>query len=283
MPIVYVSRCLSKRYPNVYLSILTACRENNIGFGIIKDNKNIWCRDYMPVPVDDYYVKFRYKTVGYDKYPQLKITDECYKWLQKKIVHSSIILDGGNCVRDKDRVFITDIIFLHNPQYRKIVLLNKLEKLLQAEIVLIPTEPYDDLGHADGIVKPIGAGSVFINDYSVMKGKIYHTYYNYLVHVLIRRHINCIPFSYAYHKKPRITEKQFRKKYPRGDAFNPGYGYYINFLQVGKMVVLPVFGIEEDELAISLVKRFLKPSITSVNCSDISMEGGLINCCTWEG
>jgi agmatine/peptidylarginine deiminase len=81
---------------------------------------------------------------------------------------------------------------------------------------------------------------------------------------------------------PKMTETQFRKKYPDADSFNPGWGYYINFLKVDNLVILPVFGIEEDQKAISLINKFYdNPELCLINCEDLSMEGGLIGCVTW--
>ncbi len=286
METVYITDAL-RRYPNVYNGIISACRSSGIRQGIFPLTKNIWCRDWAPVQVNDHFVKFGYKSglSNYDfkKYPQLYVPE----WVPGKYACpakvSDIVLDGGNCVRGGNKFYITDIVFKHNPKYRKSLLLNKLERLLEAEVVLIPVEPYDDLGHSDGILKPISDKQVFINDYSVMKGKTYAKYYSKLINTLVNKKIDCIPFPYAYHKQPKMSEKEFRKKYPEADDFNPAMGYYINFLRVGKMVIAPVFGIEEDEKAISLINRFFnKPDLYTIDCSDICMEGGLINCVSWE-
>jgi agmatine deiminase len=282
---VYITDAL-RRYPNVYIGIISACKSAGIRQGIIDHTKNIWCRDYMPVQVNDHFVRFQYKsglsTYDMKKYPQLNVPEKCWSWLGD-VRSTNIVLDGGNCIQSGSRVFITDIVFKHNPKYRKTVLLNKLERLLDAEVVLIPIEPYDYLGHSDGILKPISDKQVFINDYSVMRGKTYAKYYSKLINTLVNKKIDCIPFPYAYYKQPKMSEKEFRKKYPDADDFNPGFGYFINFLRVGKMVIAPVFGIEEDEKAISLINRFFdKPNLHTIDCSDICMEGGLINCVTWE-
>ena len=288
---VYVSDAL-RRYPDVYLGIITACRQSGIKQGIVDKTQNIWCRDFMPVQVNNHFVKFRYKNGLTDHdfkcYPQLKVTDECYPWLLDRMRYSDIVLDGGNCVNGGNKFYVTDIIFKHNPRYRKITLLSKLEKVLESEVILIPVEPYDDLGHSDGILKPISDNEVFINDYRVMnrtpyEEKVYRNYHSKLVGCLTHHKINCIPFPYAYHRQPKMREADFRKKYPMADDFNPGIGYYINFLMVDSMIILPQFGIEEDAKAERFVKQWFPHSnVFPIDCSDLAMEGGMINCVTWE-
>lgn len=283
MQTVYIAEAL-RRYPIIYLSIGMACRECGINHGIIMDTPNIWARDYMPVQTDSGFVKFRYKsglsTYDIKKYPQLKVLEKCWDWLPN-VKTSEIVLDGGNCVRGGDKFYITDIVFKHNPRYRKIIILNRLEKILGGQVILIPHEPYDDLGHSDGILKPIGDSQVFINDYSVM-GKEYTTYYSKLIHALTSQKIDCVPFPYAYNRQPKMSEKEFRKKYPGADDFNPAVGYYINYLIVGKMIIMPQFGIEEDEKAVSFIKRWFNgSSLYLIDCADLAMEGGMIQCVTW--
>lgn len=275
---VYVSLALN-RYPEVFSKLCDCLLQHDISLEFVYYTTNIWCRDYMPVQIDrDRFVKFNYKKSK--KYPQLKVPPRSWNHIPN-VKKTNIVLDGGNCVRRKNKAIITDMVFKHNPQYNRQTLEKKLEKLLEAEIVIIPCEPNDDLGHADGAVKFIDDSTAYVNNYRSMNKPIYDRFMDQEIKVLNAHGISCVPFPYAYHKRPRMTEKQFRKLYPDSDAWNSGWGYFVNMLIVKGLVVLPVFGIEEDAQTVNLIKRdFPDSDYATIDCSRLSLAGGLINCVT---
>jgi len=65
--------------------------------------------------------------------------------------------------------------------------------------------------------------------------------------------------------------------------YTPANGEYLNYLQMENVIILPTFGIPEDEL---VVKKFegLFPgsSIATVSSNDIAKDGGILNCITWN-
>lgn len=281
--IVYFAEYLKSRYPLVFQSSKVALESNGIEVRTITDTKNIWCRDYMPVQVGDHFVKFGYKTAEYDDYPQLQVADSCWSGLTFPFISSPIILDGGNCQRFEDKTIVTEIVFKHNPDIPKKELINQLEKLFESEIVIIPAEPGDDLGHADGILKFIDEKRVFVNDYSVMKQPQYDKYQDKLMKALNEHEISQELFPYAYHLCPPTDEKAFRVRYPEADDYNPGFGYYINFLLMKGIILFPIMNISEDSKVLEKLKLFYPDfSIMPIDCQDLSMEGGLINCVSWN-
>ena len=283
---LYLARSLS-RYDNVFNSLIAT--KNNIKINFISGTKNIWARDYMPLQVEkEKFVKFNYKGYGdedsinkglsYNQYPQLVVPDSCWSFLNPTI--SSIVLDGGNIIRYDCKVIITDIVFKHNPNFERENLIKELESLLDAEIIVIPAEPFDDLGHSDGICKFVDEKTIYMNDYRIMKQTMYDDYMGELISIFKKHKLRPLAFPYAYNKCPRITETQFRKKYPDADDFNPGFGYYINYLQMKDKIFLPIFNIKEDEGAIKVAEQYLDLEIIPIDCADLSMEGGLLNCVT---
>jgi agmatine deiminase len=271
-----------KRYPQVLNPAKINLEANGVKVEFVKGTKNIWARDYMPLQVNDHFVKFRYKTVAYDDYPILHVDDSCWDFLPN-VIKSDIVLDGGNCQRYGNRAIITDIVFEHNLKIpRKELkddLVKKLSDLLEAEIIIIPAEPGDDLGHADGIVKWINPYFALINDYSVMKSREQNDYQKNLTDILQSFGIRVIPMTYAYDKCPQPSEEEFRAKYPDADDLNPGAGYYINSLLVRDVVLLPLMNWPEDVKAMSNMKTFFpKKNVVGIDCFDLSMEGGLTNC-----
>ena len=276
---VAVADSLVTRHPEVYVPLWSYCHTHGVAIFPITRAKNIWVRDWLPVQVNGEFIKFRY---GYGKdnpqFPNLKVRREDWKQFLG-VRQSSIRLDGGNVQRHGDKAILTDIIFQHNPKLKKETLLARLEKLLQAEITIIPKEPGDDIGHSDGLVHFTPAGKVLVNDFKRMKTRACDLYFSKLAKSLSK--LDCELFPYAYHKTPWTSEKTFRKQFPEADTFNPGYGYYINFLVVGKLVFVPKFNLNEDIVALTVLeKHFPKSKIVQVDCSRVSMEGGLINCVT---
>jgi agmatine deiminase len=60
---------------------------------------------------------------------------------------------------------------------------------------------------------------------------------------------------------------------------------YINYLEVGNLIILPKFEIEgnRDQEAFDLFKTlFPNRPVEQVNINSIAEEGGLLNCITWN-
>ena len=205
---VYIANSL-KRYPLVYHPLITNLKANGIEVEIL-DTLNIWTRDYMPIQTRTGFVKFKYKTLKYEQYPQLRIDfDLPYRVSVIKrfsnLKYSDIILDGGNCQMnpEKNIAVITDALFKNNPEYEKEELINKLSELLDAKIIIIPREPYDELGHADGIVKFISRHFIFLNVYN---GKTESKYREEVEGILKSNGLEVAGFPNYWHLRPRMNE-----------------------------------------------------------------------------
>jgi len=281
--VVYVAESL-KRYPLVYYPLITNLKANGIEVELL-DTLNIWTRDYMPIQTKTGFVKFKYKTLKYEQYPQLRIDFDSPYWVPlfkrfNNLQYSNIVLDGGNCQMnlEKDVAIITDVVIKNNPDYTRKGLLEELSKLLEAKIIIIPKEYGDELGHADGIVKFIARDKIFLNEYD---GKLMVKYNNKVKGILQSNGLTVIDFPYYWHLRPRMTEDEFRKKYVDADDFNPSWGYAINFLKIDRLAVVPVFNIKQDKEIIDTVRKYCPDcSVVAIDCSELSMEGGLINCVT---
>lgn len=271
MKTVYVSRKLQQCFPNVYAGISDALSANGMAVKFGGDDDNIWCRDYCPVPTEGGLKKFAYKL------PPIKL------WFDPRIdcqVFPHIVLDGGNVVQDGKRVIVTEIVFHQNIGSRDQIT-SMLEELFEKPIVFIPVEPGDDLGHADGIVHLCGDGRVLVNDYSIIS-RHWRKYQHQVDGVLHDAGLEVVPIPNAYHRCPDMTEKAFRSKYPMADSFNPAPGYYLNFLRVENVILLPQFGFPEDSQAAAIIKAvFPQHKIYPIECYDLSMLGGVLHCVTW--
>jgi agmatine/peptidylarginine deiminase len=210
----------------------------------------------MPIPVRHHFVKFRYKSRGEGRVPAL-----AWSWLPN-VKRSDIYLDGGNCQRANGTAIVTDIIFKDNPHYGPRALVRELSTLLQADIIVIPQEPGDILGHSDGMVAWIpGRKAVFVNDFkSRLTDKIRK--------IMSAHGISSVLFPLMFDRAP-TRHKQIC-----------AFGYYINFLVVKSTVFLPSFGLDEDHEAKEILQNNFKCDVIQVPCTRLSMQGGCIHCVT---
>lgn len=61
-------------------------------------------------------------------------------------------------------------------------------------------------------------------------------------------------------------------------------GIYINYLEVGNLIVMPIFGVpgNKDTEALNKLKEvFPNKTIETINYNDVALQGGLLNCTTW--
>jgi agmatine deiminase len=274
--VVYVSKALKELYPKIDAVLGSRLKFAKIKYKYL-DTHNLWARDYMPVSINGEMFKFKYK--GYD-YPQLKVKDECWDWLNP--IRSDIVLDGGNVVQNIEVAFITEQVFKNNTLPRMDTM-QFLKDIFDKKIIYLPVEPGDELGHADGIIRFVNDRTVLINDYRLWVSQTWYEYAIKLERVLKNSGFDFVRLPWALSKGPVMTEAEFRLKYPYADDFNPGVGYYINYLQVKHLIFAPVFGFKEDKEALDTLARcFPESEIIPVDCMQLSMLGGLMNCISWE-
>ena len=273
---VIISKALMEQFPAIAESINYHLKLRCIDVKEI-DSLNLWCRDFMPIKSGSGYTKFQYKIDN--KYPQLYVDEKCWSWMNPSI--SDIVLDGGNVVQNSSKVFMTEIVFKHNRGDRS-ELKQRLEDIFNKELVFLPVEPGDDLGHSDGILNFISEKKVFINDHSFMNSAVWFEYSKTLERILTKHDIEFVKIPWAYPKMPELTEQEFRVKYPYADEQNEGFGYYVNYFHIEDLVLMPIFHIEEDRWALDIMRRnFPQHDIIPVDCSDLSMLGGLLHCVTY--
>lgn len=246
---------LFQRFPDIADQLYLDARVGHSKVRLIDKTQNIWCRDFMPIPAGSHFVKF--------KYFGREVPKSTYSFLED-VRQSPIILDGGNCQRSGAKCIITDKIFADNPRLR----LSVLERTLNAEVVIIPSEPGDKLGHSDGICAFMpGTEMLLVNDYFEVPD--FADYERNLLNVLNERKIEWERFPYAGHKRP--------------DDHNAmsAWGYYINVLCVNRTVWVPQFGVEEDVEAVKFMTKAL-PSYTirPIDCRAVSALGGAVHCLT---
>ena len=269
--VVFVADTLERQFPAVSSGLKDILGRHGIPLRIIPGTQSVWCRDYMPIQVsEDRFVQFRYAPdylTG--KYRHLRADGQIGPGLPdiKNCERSEIVLDGGNVVGGRGRVIVCDKVFAENPGWSESLLVRRLGQLLEVgQVIVIPTEPGDVVGHSDGVVRFCDKETVLANDYRNADVR----YQTALRRVLKRAGLEVVELPYC-------------PKTGRFRGIPPAFGCYINYLRVRQMVVAPHYGVTEDmEVLCRLREAFSDSYIHSLDCSNLSAEGGVLNCATWS-
>jgi len=271
---VYFSSLLKYQFPELIIELENGLTEQKISFGYLSNTKDIWCRDYMPIPVEkEQYVLFQYYPSYLKGVPEIR-TDNKLVCSENGISYkySSLIIDGGNVIKFGNKVVLTDRIFSDNNVSKgNLKLINQIEKLLKAQVIIIPAEEDDIIGHADGMVRFISENTVLVNDYT--RTKTSKKFQKELYNVLAKNEleIKLIPY---------FPDEKWKPKTKYDVA--PATGVYINYLQVKESLFLPQFNNrEQDDMATEQFELFFK-KVVKINCQELALGGGLLNCASWN-
>lgn len=276
---VYMSELLmtNSKYTANCQNLIAILEKHNVKYSFIKGTKDIWCRDYMPVQTaTGKFIQFKYdpsylkgKKEWEDSRSDVKEIREKNAWMAKlNISESDINLDGGNVLICDGRAILSDRVFSENPNMDKETLKKELSKLLECEIIIIPalkSQNEDFTGHADGMVRFVDRNTIIGNERKPNE-------YQYMKDGL-QKAIDT--FNLTYIDVPFLEDK---------DSNHPdsAIGIYVNYLEVNDLIVLPVFGREEDSRVVDIIcKTFPNKQIETINYNDVAKEGGLLNCTTW--
>lgn len=268
---VYFSKKLhsDKRFTETYNALAKILEKHLIKHDFLEATKDIWCRDYMPIQIDKgKFVQFRYEP-SYLK-DDLELQSDPKEVCKANNINpqfTKINLDGGNVVNWTDRVIITDRVFTENPEYsRKTKLISEIEKLLEVEIIVIPQIKSDMTGHADGMIRFVNRNTVLGND----REQEFKYWKDGINKVMKENGIEYIDIPFLDHKE---------KKYP-----DHAIGCYVNYLEVGNLIVLPIFETEnnkDQEVYDKFREIFPDKKVETINYNEIGLHGGLLNCTTW--
>jgi agmatine deiminase len=271
--VVYMSELLEERFLECYNRLTSILEKHGVEYRLLKGTKDIWCKDYMPIQTESgKLIQFRYEPSylkGNKEWEDSRsdVREVC-RLNGFEPVFSNINLDGGNVLLCSGRAIVSDRIFTENPEYTdKEQLVKDLSELLEAEVIIIPTQNDDMTGHADGMVRFVDHDTILGNN----RSEEYKYWTNGIEKVLrdfTLKYID-VPFFYSY-KNPKHPDHAI--------------GVYVNYLEVGNLIVLPVFEVEgnKDEEAIASFKQiFPDKIIETINFIDVALEGGVLNCTTW--
>jgi len=274
---VYFSRLLTteEKYKPFWERLEPELKKYGISNGFIDGTRDIWCRDYMPVQVSE------------KEFCQFQFFPDYYlrpKWIHKLTIShevvvdydfhkkdSLIILDGGNIVKSKSIAIISKKILTDNKYRSKDTMIKNITRLLDVkDVILIPKLPYDETGHADGMVRFINDKKLIYSDFTAQSASWQRQFYKAINDIGIETE------SFPY----------FETGEKNKDGAYTAKGCYINFAQIGNKILLPQFGSDNyDSEAVSKAEKlFPAPDfkVIPINANEIAEDGGVLNCITWN-
>lgn len=272
---VYFSELLRQKpdYRLFHEQLISILQKHNIQYNYLDETRDIWCRDYMPIQVNkERFVEFRYDPdylLNFQDRSSKTYPDIVCDSLALKTLKSDIVLDGGNVIRGRNCVILTDKVLYENKlHYNTDHLIGKLSELFEVDkVILIPWDKSEPFGHADGMLRLIDDNHVLINgyfsDYNLRFKKAF--------------------FGALDKNQLGYTEIKFNV-----DKSDEGRNWgYINFLQMENLLIIPSFGIDEDDQALDQISQAFpgyanKGQIETLESNSIIQHGGVLNCVSWN-
>jgi len=272
---LYLSENLMLWYPEFFGELKRVLEKHDVDYWLLKGTADIWCRDYMPVQVSEgEFLWFRFRPGYYGKKLEYKITQQSALQAQDLFPGeqrcSDLVLDGGNLVYGKQVAVTTEKFYQYNLASGKSpeVLLRQLQEELDIErIFVLPRQPFDPTGHADGMVRLLDDSRLLVADYAYEQP----WWRSKMDRALRQTGLELIHFP--------CEPTEDRNSY--GDY--TARGIYINFLHIGNLIILPQFDLKTDAEAVNVTHQIYPDHvIETLNCNEIVKEGGVLNCLSWN-
>lgn len=268
---VYFSGLLPEKCPILNAHLTESLRQHGVSYAYLSGTKDIWCRDFMPIQIEeDRFVFYKYtpnylqdkRWLRFQTDPVAVFNNEANKlqsYLDKSIV-IDLIVDGGNVVKCGDTIVMTEKFFVENKDKTRSEVERILRDAFQCDIIFLPWDKNEIFGHSDGIVHYAGNNKVLLTNYNDIS-----PYYYSRFRKALEKRFEVI--SLKYHTK---------RKHARSWA-------YINFLQVGNLILVPQLGLEEDKQALEQIGNALPGcDVVGIPAIEAVRKGGALNCISWN-
>lgn len=255
-------------------------KEKDIRPIVVSDFYEVWLRDIMGFACTDRIIKPRFQPdYCKDKYSKeyVDLVNQQTKYIIRKSINVPIqeidlVWDGGNFGTNGTICFVTEKILKDNPNKD----INTIVKnTMNLDLVLIPQNIYDTMGHTDGYIAVISNEEVFLPKYPDLK---------FLAHDI----------AYSKLLKNIVESKGMKVNYlfdrPVDESKNELYslrGNFINHLNINRTVILPKYKLpyykrQEDYNSsnFEIIKMYSKVT-KQINCDQLVNEGGGLHCISW--
>ncbi len=175
-----------------------------------------------------------------------------------------LVLDGGNLVHNGKVAILTEKVICDNPQFTRPEIEKAIASLRFEQVIFIPVEPEDEVGHADGIVRFLAEDVLLVNDYRHPRFRAYQK--------LLQGRLS------EFNHPSRIVPFPWLCSDERIDGVWSAVGVYLNFIHVTQGILLPAFGGPEDKEAAALLKSVSTTPVVPISCRALARLGGVLNC-----
>ena len=268
---VYFSDLLPKKCPILNQHIAEALEGNQIHYAYLSETKDIWCRDFMPIQIEeDRFVFYKY-TPDYLQTPYYRriqtnpekvfqAPQNRLEQLAQNAITIDLVIDGGNVVKCGDSIVMTEKVFVENKGKTRTEVERILKDAFRCDILFLPWDQKETFGHSDGIVHYAGDGKILLTNYDDSS-----IYYYRRFRKALEKHFEVIPLKY-----------ETKRRHARSWA-------YINFLQIGKLILVPQLGLEEDKQALEQIANALSNfEVIGIQALEAVRRGGGLNCISWN-
>ena len=229
--------------------------------------RDVWMRDFTPVlPARP--VLFRYSAAA-QAGKQLDAD-----WVQAGFTRyakstglefrrSPYVLDGGNLVDDGDaKAIVTDRFLSDNGLAKEQAVAALREVLGVKHVAILPADPEDRLGHADGMAAFIASNAIAVTRYdepfrTAVLGELRAAFPDVEI-VEIESPAGGPPAADA--------------------AFGSAHGLYVNAVATDRRVYVPTFGVPEDAAALELFRARSDREVVPVDARKVAALGGSVRC-----
>ncbi len=264
---VFLSEWLSGECPTLYQNLELVFKEHGVDYKILANTNDIWCRDYMPIQTDEKrFVSYKY----YPNYLQ-PIHKRRYITNAKKVgnvdflqqaetVELDLVLDGGNVVKCGNKIVMTEKVFVENKEMSHNEVQRLLEEAFRCEIIFLPWDEQEIYGHSDGIIHYLGDNRVLMTNYGDFDKSFDQDFLQ-----ILEKHFDVKTLKYN-------VEKADENSWA-----------YINYLQVGNLVLVPQLDIPEDDQALQQIAEAMPQcKVVGVPALEAVRKGGALNCISWN-
>jgi agmatine/peptidylarginine deiminase len=264
---VYISGRLESEHPDFYNRFVNILSSIGIPYCVMQNTNDIWARDYMPIQIyEDHFVQYCYNpdylrnSDSEEDRESITDNDIVCKELGISCYKSELIIDGGNVVKVGDYIIMTDKVYSENSHLTPDIVRKQLKEIFHANIIMLPWDKYEIYGHTDGILRAIDNRTVLMTNY-----EDYDPVFAARFEKILKEHFEVKKLKYG-------SSKRYKDRWA-----------YINFLHVGKHIIIPGFGVPEDKEALEQIQEYYPEcSVHQIECSEIVDKGGALNCITWN-
>lgn len=243
---------------------------------------DIWIRDWSPLcAVDDsgksIYLKAKYSPAYLD-YNEAEPCDNAGQVLaglsNDENIKFPLVWDLGNITHNGNgTAIVTKRIISDNEGFSEKGIQDLFNQMLGiTKLIFIDEEPGDTTGHVDGLIRFIGENRLVISRYPK----------------------NCVEENRFIDGIKNQIHKELGNSFEIIEIFNglfidetdegipSSFGNHINYLHLGSSLLVPIYGIDSDQTALSAFNKALSHiKIIPVESSALSHKGGVLNCISW--